>query len=139
MRGLWFALTASLLTACATAGEEGAPITETLSESARLTELPPRTLEAGECGLFGWAREDGQFVFFSSDEAAQLVSDNRLSNLTPEGDFPATRYDPDVMLDLGTAEFLDGGQRYPEARLTVIQADGFELVQPLVLVLSCQE
>lgn len=131
---------AGLLAACATssATNEGTPAVP-ISEQATLSELPPRTLKSGECGLFGWARESGRFIFFASADEAQFVSGQKLLRLVPSGDFPATQYSQDVTLKLGAPEFLGGGQRYPDARLVQTQADGFELIQPLVAVTSCVE
>lgn len=103
------------------------------------TELASQTLASGECGLFGWARDTGRFILFSTESEAQYLSHDGTLNLIPVGDFPAENYGPNIALELGDGEVLDGGQRYAGARLVHRQQDGYELIQPIVAITSCAE
>lgn len=101
--------------------------------------LPAQILRDGECGLFGFSASEQTLVFFSApDRAAYIRADLTRGALTPQGEFPATDYGP-VQLALGPSEALEGGLRYPQARLTDILPDGFTRVQPLVVLLTCEQ
>lgn len=100
--------------------------------------LPAQEVEPGECALFGFSKSSRKLVFYSSeDEAKYVSSESRLVEVEPDGEFPSARYGP-LTLSLGDSEALEGGQRYPFARLTEPQEDGFERVQPLVILMTCE-
>lgn len=115
--------------------------------------LPPQTLAPGECGLFLWTRrEQPSFVFFSrtGTESAsvwldgQEVDAQRTSfggdifgqELTEQGfSLPDGK---EVQLNLSPGELLVGGQRIPEATMTVIDLEGWKTMTPVAGVSVCQ-
>lgn len=131
-----------LCASCATSGD-GSPVNEASDLRTENDILPngalaAQTLEVGECGLFGFSKSSRKLVFFATEERALHVSsDSRRIELTPDGEFPASRYG-DITLELGRSEVLEGGARYNNARLSDILPDGFTRVQPLVVLLTCE-
>ncbi|MFB9375231.1 hypothetical protein ACFFUB_14800 [Algimonas porphyrae] len=127
------------VSACASnpdAGSMAADMSATGSASA--DRLPPQTLAAGECGLFGWdAVAATRFVFFAKGGAALYADGQSIRSMRSEGAFPATDYGP-VQIELGPPDALIDGVRYPEARLTALMDDGYTRVQPLVMLESCR-
>jgi len=135
-------LSMSLLAGCATVGSD--PVAPSAATRAENTSgLPAQTLAPGECGLFGWTKTDSPvFTFFATSRRAKT---DKLQLIPLEDAFPSATYravelgeDSLVRLDLGEAELLDGGRRYANARLTIPGADGWETVQPIAAILSCQ-
>ncbi|MAK62214.1 MAG: hypothetical protein CMK09_14690 [Ponticaulis sp.] len=115
--------------------------------------LDPVALEVGECGLFLWTRrEQPQFVFHSraGTETARLWFDGATLDLNrtalggdvfgqqlTEQDF-AMSDGRAVQLRMTPGDQLIGGQRVPEASLTVIDAEGWKTLIPLAGVTACQ-
>jgi hypothetical protein len=134
--GLALSLT---LIACSTTKDPD-PVTRAAPATGQsATGLASQTLAAGECGLFGWDTSSSPtFVFFATaDRALYHSSDGTPETLTPVGPFPSTDYGS-LKLTLGAAEPLVAGTRYPQARVTQVQEDGYTLVRPLVILRSCQ-
>jgi hypothetical protein len=56
--------------------------------------------------------------------------------------FPALAYldaaGNSVTLRLGQGEVMNGGMRYPGARIVTVSAEGWERLQPVALVQGCQ-
>ena len=131
-------LTGGLLVACATAPDEAikAP-----AEAATLTtpQLGPQTLATGECGLFGWTKETpSRFIFFATETRGSYWADGTTKSLIPSGTFPDMNYS-EFEISLGVSEAYSDAVRYPSARLRQTLDDGFEMVQPLVILETCQD
>ena len=127
---------AAFLSACASL-----PAAE--SSVAEKTRLPTSELKPGDCGLFGWSPDASrQFIFYADETTARYNSDSGPVDLIAQSGFPATDYtDPlgrPVTLRLGEGETMVGGMRYPSARLVSLNADGWERLQPVAIVRSCQ-
>lgn len=121
------------LTACAT----------TLPSVAGDKAIPEASLKAGECGLFGWSADDArEFVFFADKKTARFKGPDGPVDLVAQASFPAVDYldnagNP-VTLRLGQGEAMNGGRRYPRARIVTRTAEGWERLQPVAIVQSCQ-
>ncbi len=115
--------------------------------------LPAQTLNVGECGLFLWTRrEQPEFIFFSkagSDDALLWIDGEvaDLNRVALGGDiFGQQLTEQDfafgggrmVELRMEPGEQLVGGQRVPEASLTVIDAEGWRTMIPVAGVTACQ-
>lgn len=125
-----------LLSACASL-----PVPE--SSNNEKTGLPTSELKPGDCGLFGWSTDASrQFIFYADETAARYNSDAGPVDLIAQSDFPATDYiDPSgrpVTLRLGEGEIMVGGMRYPKARLVSLNEEGWERLQPVAIVRTCQ-
>jgi len=125
-----------LLGACATTPANTAP---TQAEPG----LPTSKLKPGECGLFGWTTgQQRDFVFYADEKAARYDSLNGPIDLTAQSPFPAENYLDEagnpVMLRLGTGEAMSGGMRYPTARIVTLTDEGWERVQPVAIIKTCQ-
>ena len=136
MRLVSFICGTVLLSACASL-----PAPE--SSTTEKTGLPTSELKPGECGLFGWSPDASrQFIFYADETSARYNSEAGPVNLTAQSDFPATDYtDPagrPVTLRLGEGETMVGGMRYPGARLVSLNAEGWERLQPVAIVRTCQ-
>lgn len=113
--------------------------------------LAPRELEAGECGLFLYARRaEPQFIFFAQDGAgtAQMNLDGAEESLT-RSEAAVQRelatqqaYQGEgglrVELSLEIGEALTGGIRIPAGSLRLSQPDGWDLVIPVTGLSACQ-
>lgn len=101
------------------------------------------TLKPGECGMFGWsADEKRDFVFFADEKTARYNSVTGPEDLTAQSAFPSLDYldkaGGSVTLRLGQGEVMNGGMRYPTARIVTLTDDGWERLQPVAIVRSCQ-
>ena len=126
-----------LLAACATTPDTAVPA------SVELSGLPTSKLAPGQCGMFGWATGDTRdFIFYADEETARYAGLNGSINLTAQSVFPATDYmDPSgnpVTLRLGAGEVMEGGMRYPAARIVSLTDEGWERLHPVAIVRSCQ-
>ena len=145
---------AVLLSACGTTSSGASETTaQSVAASAPRTGLPAQTLSAGECGLFLWTRrEQPQFVFFSKagTESALFWADNGAQTLSRTGvggeifgqqlteqNF-ALSDGRSIELRMTPGEQLVGGQRVPEATLTVIDGEGWRTLVPVAGVTVCQ-
>ena len=129
---------AALLGACASTPPPAAP-----SSSAELSGLPTSELAPGQCGLFGWSTGDTRaFIFYADQKTARYASLNGPLDLTAQTAFPATEYSDlsgnPVTLRLGEGEKMDGGMRYPAARVVTMTDEGWERLHPVAIVRSCQ-
>lgn len=153
-------ITAMALGACAstdTSSEAPAGNSASAAASAGVARaregLPPQTMEPGECGLFLWTRrEQPQFVFFalSGQDTAQYWLEGEtiaLSRTALGGDiFGQQLTEQDFADSAGRAyqlrmtpgDVLVGGQRIPEATLTMIDPEGWKTLVPLAGVSACQ-
>ena len=132
MRFYFVILCAVVLSACAT--------TPDATGSAKITET---TLKPGECGLYGWsvdAKRD--FIFFADENSARYNSVTGPADLNAQSAFPSLDYLDEagrsVTLRLGSGEVMDGGMRYPSARIVTMTDEGWERLQPVAMVRSCQ-
>lgn len=143
-----------LLSACGTTNS-AAPTTtaRSVAENAPRAGLPAQSLEAGECGLFLWTRRElPQFVFFSKagSEDALFWVDNSAQTLSRTGvggeifgqqlteqNF-ALADGRTMELRMTPGEQLVGGQRVPEATLTLIDGEGWRTLVPVAGVTVCQ-
>lgn len=132
MRSLVSICCAISLTACVTAPPQS-------GEGA----IGASSLKAGECGLFGWSTDRLQkFIFFADAKTARYDSSEGPVDLKAQGKFPALEYlDGDgksVTLRLGQGEVMNGGMRYSQARIVTLTQEGWERLQPVAIVKSCQ-
>jgi len=115
LRSVFLIFCAASLAACVTTPDGESSV-------AGANSIPPATLKAGECGLFGW-----------SADAVDLVA---------KAKFPAVDYVDTagnaVTLRLGQGEAMTGGSRFPQARIVTRTAEGWERLQPVAIVHSCQ-
>jgi len=136
MRSISFFCGIVLLSACATTPAE-------LNSKTETAGLPTSDLSPGQCGLFGWSTgETRDFIFYADDKSARYASADGPVDLVAQSDFPATGYtDPSghtVTLRLGEGEVMDGGMRYPTARIVTVTDEGWERFQPVAIVRTCQ-
>lgn len=133
IRTLITLICAAGLTACAT-------VPPSVSGAA---SIPPANLKPGDCGLFGWsADETREFVFFADKKTARYKGPNGAVDLEAQTKFPAVDYLDEsgnsVTLRLGEGEIMNGGSRFPKARIITLTDEGWERLQPIAIVQSCQ-
>jgi len=136
IRSVILLLCAASLTACATSPSEVPSVGAT-------AEIPPATLKAGECGLFGWSADaEREFIFFADKETARFKGPDGAEDLVAQAKFPAVDYldtsGNAVTLRLGQGELMTGGTRFPQARIVTLTNEGWERLQPVAIVQSCQ-
>ena len=136
MRTLFLICGAVLLSACAS-------VPSGAGADAEKAGLPTSNLRPGQCGLFGWSTgAERDFIFYADETTARYSGDAGPVDLIAQSGFPATNYtDPfgqPVTLRLGDSEAMNGGTRYPSARLVSLNADGWERFQPVAIVKTCQ-
>ncbi len=136
MRLFSLILYAVMLGACAT--------TSPVSDTAGFGEagLETKSSAVGGCGLYGWTTDAARdFVFYADHETARYDSVTGPVDLTAERDFPSTLYsDPSgrrVELRLGAGETMDGGIRFPTARIVTQTDEGWERLRPIAVVQNC--
>ena len=131
-------ISGAFLAACATSAEVETSETQT-PETKALNQLGPQTLSVGECGLFGWTSETTpRFVFFATETRGSYWTGAEAISLSPTGTFPNLDYTA-FDLELGVQESYADALRYRSARLRQTLDDGFERIQPLVILETCQE
>lgn len=128
-------MSAAWLSACATAPNP--------PETTNVAGLPTSELAPGQCGLFGWATDETRkFVFYADKDTARYDSPQGPVDLSAQAPFPATEYADTsgkaVTLRLGEGEIMDGGMRYPSARIVTLTDEGWERLHPVAIVRSCQ-
>lgn len=136
MRNFCLAFLCLSLSACATT----APVS---SETPKKDKLTAKSLVPGECGLFGWTADQARlFVFYADKKTARYADPDGPVDLFAETSFPAVSYkDPSgglLELRLGQGEAMDGGTRYPKARIVTQTDEGWERLRPVAIVKSCQ-
>jgi len=138
MRVLPLILCSLAMTACATTAPR-----EKTSAGISDSTVSQSSLKPGECGLFGWSTDEKrEFIFFADKNSARYNGANGPVNLVAQSGFPAKDYldsagNP-VMLRLGEGELMNGGMRYPGARIVTISSEGWERLQPVALVQGCK-
>ena len=134
MRLIIIGVCAALLSACASTPAPSV---------AGAASIPPATLKAGECGLFGWSTDASrEFIFFADKKTARFKGPNGAADLVAQAKFPAVDYldgsgNP-VKLRLGQGEVMTGGRRFPQARIVTTTQEGWERFQPVAIIQSCQ-
>jgi len=133
MRHLFLILSLVTLGACASNPS-------TSSDNGR---VQTQSLAPGKCGLFGWTTDEKRsFVFYADEKTARYDDGSGAKDLEAQTKFPAVAYkDPagnDVELRLGQGELMDGGMRYPGARVVTTTAEGWERLRPVAIVRTCQ-
>jgi hypothetical protein len=144
---------ALLLTACASAPTESETAIESNLATESLQSLPTQTLEPGVCGLFLWTRDEPRrFTLFypSGSATAEAIVNGHQDTLTVEsqsGDvleqfMTSMRFHTGggspVELSLEAGELIEGGRRVPSARMITNNAEGWEIITPLVGLTACQ-
>ena len=128
---------ALILSACAST-PEAEPEQTFVAAQVEATELDAQSLATGECGLFGWTKDETpRFAFFATEGRGSYWDGTQTVPLNPQGSFPNLTFDLFV-LELGEREAFDDAVRYPSARTRKTLEDGFERVQPLVILETCQ-
>ena len=105
--------------------------------------LSARTLAPGQCALFVWRNDAAKtFTLFSSKEES-VVHVGKETRFEPKGDPLA----PDQIFDagerewtltLGEPEKIETGERYGAGTLRTVTDDGWDLVVPVIGLVSCQ-
>ena len=134
MRFLTLTLCAVAMTACATT---------TPAATKTPTDLRQSNVKPGDCGLYGWSTDEKrEFIFFADAKTARYNGASGPVDLVAQSAFPALDYlDADgnpVTLRLGQGEIMNGGSRYPGARIVTVSAEGWERLQPVALIQGCQ-
>ena len=138
MRLLWILLTLAV-TGCATL--------ETKPHDGRVG-LTPRKLSPGDCGLFIWKADQSKtFILYADQEAGTgalyregqevALTSDKYNNQSTQRVFK----DPDgqtIKLSLFDSEEVERGVRYKSGRLSSIDNDSWELIEPIVGVFTCQ-
>lgn len=136
MRFVPFLFVFGLITGCATTPTKSEP-------STNIAGLPTSDLRPGECALFGWSTDDVRsFIFYADKKTARYDGFDGPIDLEAQTPFPATIYEDSagrkVTLRLGEGQTMDGGLRYPGARIVTLTDEGWERLQPVAIVRTCQ-
>ena len=136
LRSVFLIFCSASLAACVTTPDSESSV-------AGANSIPPATLKAGECGLFGWSADaTREFVFFADKKTARFKGPDGAVDLVAQAKFPAVDYVDTagnaVTLRLGQGEAMAGGSRFPQARIVTRTAEGWERLQPVAIVHSCQ-
>lgn len=141
-------VTVLLLSACASLSETkpGAPFNDI--DVATKTDLKPINLAPGDCGLFIWTADVARrFILFKSEtnktgrwlqggeEIALTLSPthNNKDTFTFETETGLT-----LDLALSRREPINGGVRYKGGTLSYVSDEGWERVEPVVGLETCQ-
>lgn len=129
-------LVSAFLSACASTSPN-------TSQSIKTADKKASQLSPGQCGFFGWSTGDTrEFIFYADRKTARYDGASGPVSLTAKSAFPATEYtDPSgnsVTLRLGEGEVMDGGMRYPMARIVTLTDEGWERLHPLAIIRTCQ-
>lgn len=150
VKHLLFLLSALVLSACATTS--AAP-QNSEKPTIQSKNLSPKTLAAGDCGLFVWTGDtQKQFVLFSKsqNENASWLSPNGEASLTPngasgtptQGQFPSQVFVSEdygeLKLNLREPQSISDGTRYRSGTLTVDSEDGWSRVTSVVGLSVCK-
>ena len=138
------------LSACETTNSSAKTATANVSE--RASELTPRTLAEGECGLFVWAGEARRFILYSqAGQGAELARSGKdvplTVDITPDvgdlyGQIPVQRFtDPDGRvydLNLSNAVEIDGGTKYTAGTWRYKDSEGWDVLTPVYGLSTCR-
>ncbi len=161
MKGIVVALLAlSALAACSTSGtgkdrrDEAVEVQSYVFESGIAT-LPPRTMEAGQCGLFLWSKmPQRELVFFSrsSDMAGDMIIDGTarfLKRTLAEGEgfygqftrqiFAGEGYEVQLLLEPEIRDGMADSVVIPRGSLRLKKPDGWEHVMAVGGLVSCRK
>lgn len=136
MRLISFISGAAILAGCATTASDTA-------QSSEAAGLPTSQLDPGQCGLFGWSTDELRaFIFYADEKTARYASLDGPVDLIAQSKFPAMEYADTsgriVTLRLGESESMNGGMRYPRARIVTMTEEGWERLHPVAIVKTCQ-
>lgn len=127
-----------LLVGCASVGTPKAAQTDR-------TGLSPRNLSAGECGLFVWKADQAKtFILFADQKSAAMYKDGAEVALRPAANNIRTERlftdanGENVSLSLSQAQSFQDSTRYKSGRLARLDANGWEIVTPVVGLYSCK-
>lgn len=142
------------LTACQSITDTPTTDSAQTSKSAPSSadSLTPRNLSPGECGLFIWAGEARSFILFSQNgQSAVFAKDGREIPLTPTpadisgdlyGQIPVQNFTDTqgvtYSLALSTEDNIDGGIRYSSGTWRYKDKDGWDVLQPVYGLSTCQ-
>lgn len=109
------------------------------------TGLSPRNLSVGECGLFVWKADQAKtFILFADQQGAAMYKEGiEVALKSVANNIPTERVFTDPMggkvaLSLGEAQSFQDSTRYKSGRLTRLDANGWEIVTPVVGLYSCK-
>lgn len=111
--------------------------------------LAPQTLVSGECGLFVWTADSARrFILFSQSQtnsaryfdgrADVSIAIHEKTGRVSDGQFPQQSYSNAMALSLRAPDPIDNGTRYRGGTLTAKDDDGWDMVQPVVGLSTCQ-
>lgn len=156
MKYLLCAMAMTALAGCASMPGPAAPVVSAARTAPQITgeALPPQILAPGECGLFAWTSEaPHRFILFENESAqrVQIAHGGEILQLDvpPQradflpGDridriYPAENSDRVFVLSGAVGEPTRSGVRIERALLKARQADGTEIVRPVLGVRSCR-
>lgn len=130
------------LSACATSPTASQP-------PVAKTALAPQTLAPQQCGLFVWTADTARrFILFSQSQSQSAqyfdgtaditLSITQQSGRQRDGQFPQQTFDNGLSLSLRAPDPIDNGTRYRGGTLTGTDAMGWDVVQPVVGLSTCQ-
>ncbi len=126
---------------------------ETSSENGFGTDqLKPRNIAVGECGVFVWTADQfKRFILFSQAESISAswwttegevnIKRLRTDGSTAFGQSPIQVFGQDdgteLKLSLRDPQEVDNGTRYKSGAITLMGADGWEKVIPVIGMAAC--
>ena len=150
VKHLLLLLSAMILPACATTSEVPQNSEKSTAQS---NGLSPKTLAAGDCGLFVWtSHAQKQFVLFSKSQnetaawlspkgEVSLTSKSRRGDAT-QGQFPSQVFISEnygeLKLNLRDLQSISDGTRYRSGTLTVDSEEGWSRVISVVGLSVCK-
>ncbi|WP_321392230.1 hypothetical protein [Emcibacter sp.] len=150
----------SVLTGCTTAGSDKgkrdrAPAFRAYVFESGISTLPPRTMEAGQCGLFLWSKvPQRELVFYSVSKnmAGDMVIDGiarSLERTSAEGEgfygqftrqiFAGEGYEVQLLLEPEIRDGMADSVVVPRGSLRLRKPDGWEHVMAVGGLISCQK
>jgi len=125
---LLFIILAVCLTGCASLETVKTPKAERIG-------LKPRTLLPGDCGLFVWKADSTKtFILYADQNTAVLYRDGKESDDRKFIDSNGKS----LTLSLLNPQAIEGSTRYKSGRLIGSDANGWDIVTPIVGIFTCQ-
>ncbi|MGJ8564415.1 MAG: hypothetical protein ACSHXY_12795 [Alphaproteobacteria bacterium] len=121
--------------------------------SQKIDRLQPINLSPGACGFFIWTADSARrFILFSSGgkDDGRWFHDGREQGLTiisqfgevDGGELPRIEYQTEdgkaLKLALEKREYIDGGTRFKAGTLSYKDDEGWDRVEPVVGLATCQ-
>jgi len=136
---LLFIILAICLTGCASLETVKTPKAERIG-------LKPRTLLPGDCGLFVWKADSTKtFILYADQNTAVLYRDGKEMSLTSIANTSTTddrkfidSNGKSLTLSLLNPQAIEGSTRYKSGRLIGSDANGWDIVTPIVGIFTCQ-